>query len=213
MQPVGILGGTFDPIHKGHIKLAQEACSQLDLKQVRLVPLNIPAHRAAPSASANDRKTMIEQAITDDERLVIDCRELEKPEVSYTINTLKSLREELPDTSLCLIVGQDAFTQIDSWHQWESLLDFAHIVVASRPGKHETINTTLEKWINQHVTNDITMLQKKTAGYIYFMEIPLLPVSSSEIRSFIRQGQLKEDWLDNTTINYIKKNHLYQDTV
>ena len=211
MRPIGILGGTFDPIHFGHIRLALESCRQLDMQQVRFIPVNIPPHRDLPVASAADRKAMIELVLAEHEKFVIDQRELDRQETSYTIDTLKSLRQEQPEIPLCLIVGRDAFARIDSWYQWQSLLDHAHIIVASRPGDGNDLSGRVKEWAKIHSANGAANLHQHIAGLIYFMEIPLTDISSTEVRAALAAGQPVDAWLHPSTLEYIKQHQLYQD--
>lgn len=213
MRSIGILGGTFDPIHHGHLRLALEACEKLGLDQVRLVPLNIPPHRSKPVASADHRVAMIKLAITDQPRLCIDECELERNDVSYTIETVRSLRRDHETTPLCLIVGHDAFNKIDTWHQWESLLDYVHIIVANRPG--ESIDDAPEQvleWTQKHFTKNLSDINNKPNGFIYFIEIPMLDISSSQIREILKNNQSVDELLPLNTLSYIKSHNLYQDT-
>lgn len=213
MRLIGILGGTFDPIHYGHIRLALEAHKQLDLDQVRLIPLNIPPHRTPPVASSAHRRTMIELAINDVPGLCIDLRELENENISYTVNTLKSLQQEFIDDTLCLIVGRDAFNKIDSWKDWQTLLNYAHIIVANRPGElTNSISSELKDWVEQHQTNDSALLKNNLNGYIYFIDIPMLDISSNMIRELYSQQKTVDDLLPSQTLSYIQENHLYLDT-
>lgn len=213
MPLIGILGGTFDPIHNGHIRLALEARQQLNLDHVRLIPVNIPPHRSKPVASPLHRQTMLSLAIDNEKDLCMDLRELNSNETSYTINTLKSLRKEFNNDSLCLILGKDAFNKIDSWKDWETLLDYAHIIVANRPGEDETFSSQkLEQWIIQHQTKEAASLKEKLAGNIYFINIPMLDISSSNIRQSFSDNKAVDKLIPAAALTYIKNNHLYQDT-
>lgn len=213
MPLIGILGGTFDPIHNGHIRLALEVQQQLKLDHVRLIPVNFPPHRSTPVANAIHRRTMIELAITNEENLCIDLRELDSNEISYSINTLKSLRQEFKDDSLCLILGRDAFNKIDSWKDWEQLLDYAHIIVANRPGESgNAVSATLEQWINRHESSQIASLKENPSGTIYFIDIPMLDISSSMIRQRYIKHETINEFLPPSTLTYIKDNHIYLDT-
>lgn len=207
------MGGTFDPIHHGHLRLALEACEQLNLDEVRLIPLHIPPHRTKPVASADDRRAMVELAINETAGLSIDLRELNSDEVSYTINTVKSLRDEFGQTSLCLILGRDAFNQIDSWYQWREILNYVHIIVANRPGESvKEPSSEIKAWTEQHKTNNRAQLNNNLSGYIYFIDIPMLDISSSQIRQDYAQNKTIDDLLPAATLTYIKNNNLYRDT-
>ncbi len=211
MRPIGILGGTFDPIHLGHINLALATYHQLRLSQVRFIPVHIPPHRTMPVASADDRKSMLEAALNNFDELTLDCREIARNETSYSIDTLESLRTELPLTPLCLILGRDAFNKIDTWHRWQHLLDHAHIVVANRPGAKPELSETARAWLEDHQTNDNNTIAEFCSGRIYYVEIPLLNISSTVIRTAIADKEDVKQWLHPSTINYIKNHQLYQD--
>jgi nicotinate-nucleotide adenylyltransferase len=217
MQLIGILGGTFDPLHNGHIRLALEAQEQLELDQVRLIPVNIPPHRTSPVASSTHRCNMIKFAINDKPNLCIDLRELESDHTSYTINTLRSLRQEFTDDALCLILGRDAFNKIDSWKDWQELLDYAHIIVANRPDKSteeltNNISHVLLGWIEKYQITDRTLLKKCLSGNIFFINIPTLDISSSMIRQFYSEHKAVDNLLPSIIQTYIKDKHLYMDT-
>ncbi len=213
MRLIGILGGTFDPIHNGHIGLAVEAHEQLKLDQVRFIPVHIPPHRETPYASANHRRSMIELAIKDKPNLYIDLRELKNETISYSINTLKSLRHEFADDSLCLILGRDAFNKIDSWKDWQELLHYAHIIVANRPNESlDNVSAELKTWIEKYQTRDQELIKKNLSGHIYYINIPMLNISSSMVRQHYKDGETVDNLLPTVIQDYIKNNHLYRDT-
>jgi len=132
-KPIGILGGTFNPIHHGHLRLALELYERLDLAKVLLIPSAYPPHRAQPSVSSQCRLEMVQAAIKGVKGLSVDDRELRRQRPSYTVDTLKSLREDYPYHSLCLILGMDAFLGLPSWHKWEQLITLAHFIVVTPP--------------------------------------------------------------------------------
>ncbi len=213
MNLIGILGGTFDPIHNGHLRLAIKAQEHLKLDQVRLIPLNIPPHRDKPVASSVHRRNMLELALAEEPGLSIDLRELKSTDISYSINTLKSLRNELANDSLCLILGRDAFNKIDSWKDWQELLHYAHIIVANRPDEsNNRLSAKLEAWIEKHRTIDKTLLKNNLFGHIYLMNIPMLDISSSMIRQRYSKNKTVDNLLPERIQTYIKDNHLYLDT-
>ncbi len=211
MRPIGILGGTFDPIHLGHINLALAAYHQLELSQIRFIPVHIPPHRTMPIASADQRKSMLEAALNNYDELTLDCREIERNETSYSIDTLQSLRTELPLTPLCLILGRDAFNKVDTWHRWQDLLDHAHIIVANRPGARPSLSDEARAWLEKHQTDDVNTIRQTQAGSIFCVEIPLLDISSTAIRKAVADKQDVKQWLHPSTINYIEEHQLYQD--
>lgn len=212
MKLIGILGGTFDPIHNGHIRLALEAQEQLNLDQVRLIPVNIPPHRSNPIATTNQRIEMIELAIASETKLYLDKREIESATVSYSINTLKSLREQFTDDVLLLILGRDAFNKIDQWKDWQDLLDYGHIIVANRPNEiSNNITGELQDWIEKYQTSNIELIKNNLHGNIYFIPIPMLDISSSMIRQNLIEKKSVEDYLPEKINTYIKNNKLYLD--
>ena len=134
MKPIAILGGTFDPVHLGHLRVAWEAAEALDA-QVRLMPAHLPPHRPAPVANAQQRVRMLQAALAGQDRLVLDTRELQREGPSYTVDTLRELRaESAASQPLILLLGSDAFAGLPTWHEWRVLFDLAHIGVLSRPG-------------------------------------------------------------------------------
>ena len=213
MRSIGILGGTFDPIHNAHLRLAYESLQQLKFDEIRFIPVNIPAHREMPIASSSDRKNMIELAIADETNFKQDCRELDCEDTSYSIKTLKSLRQDFTQDSLSLIVGQDAFNKIDSWKDWQELLHYAHIIVANRPNEaSNNVSSELQNWIEKNKTECKTEINNKASGKLYFINIPELDISSSMIRENIKQQKPIEDLIPKTNQTYIKENNLYLDT-
>ena len=134
-RPIGIFGGTFDPIHFGHLRLAEEMLELANLQQIRFIPTGTPPHRGAPQVTAVQRSAMVGLAIADQPKFVLDEREVRRAHMCYTVDTLRELRQELGEAQpLCLLMGGDAFLQLHTWYQWEELLELAHIVVGCRPG-------------------------------------------------------------------------------
>ena len=134
MQPIGLFGGTFDPIHYGHLRTAFELWQELRLAEVRFLPTGSPPHRDDPLASSELRLAMVRAAVADQPAFVVDDREIRRTGISYSVDTVTELRAEYPDRSLCLLLGMDAFLGLPNWHRWRDLLGLAHIVVAHRPG-------------------------------------------------------------------------------
>lgn len=139
MRLVGLLGGTFNPIHYGHLRMAQELANGLGMDEVKFIPSANPPHKDSVTVSAEHRATMVKLAIADNPLFTLDKRELERQGTSYTIDTLISLREELGNnTALCLMMGSDAFIKLNTWHRWQALLDYAHIILVQRPNPLRT---------------------------------------------------------------------------
>ncbi len=206
------MSGTFDPIHYGHIRLAVEAATRLGFEQVRLIPGHIPPHRPMPHAAPVHRQNMIRLAIDNIPKLCLDSRELECDKTSYTINTLKSLRRDYSDDMLLLIVGRDVFNRIDIWKNYEQLTDYVHIIVADRPGAARVyLPETPHDWINRHAIHNPSVLDKVKNGYIVFIKIPLLDISSRQLRRDYQAGKTIVGLLPPIVLEYIKDHHLYQD--
>ncbi len=209
-KPIGILGGTFNPIHHGHLRLALELYERLDLAKVLLIPSAHPPHRAQPSVSSQRRLEMVQAAIKGVEGLSVDDRELRRQRPSYTIDTLKSLREDYPYCSLCLILGMDAFLGLPSWHKWEQLITLAHFIVVRRPDTLEGKTSTILDFLKQYQTLNIENFKKQRAGTIWVEEIPALAISATQIRELIAAGKKPHYLLPPAILDIINSHHLYR---
>ena len=188
--PVGILGGTFNPIHYGHLRSAVELRDQLGLEQVRLMPAAAPPLRDEPCCPAVRRAEMVRLAVADEPGLVCDERELQREGPSYTIDSLQEIRGELgSDASLCLILGTDAVSRLDSWHRWQELLEYAHLVVIARPGWELPQAGTVGDWLQRHLTAAAATLQHRSCGGVVLETLRPLAISATEIRQLIARGQ------------------------
>ena len=203
---IGILGGTFDPVHIGHLRLALEMREALALDEVRLVPARMPNLRDAPGASAAARVAMLELA-TAGTPLVLDTRELLRDERSYTIDTLQSLREEVGNRPLCFILGQDAFNRLPDWHRWSELLNYAHLAVATRPGYAPPGDPRLQELLTRAITG--AELSQRPAGGIVLQPIPLLPVAATDLRARLKAGRSIDFLTPPSVVGYIETHHLY----
>lgn len=189
MQPIGLFGGTFDPIHYGHLRTAFELWQLLRLAEVRFLPTGNPPHRDQPLASATLRLRMVRAAVAGQPAFTVDDREMRRSGVSYSVDTLSELRAEHPRRSLCLLLGMDAFLGLPHWHRWRELLELAHIVVAHRPGwKAPTLGPLGEVMVD-HGTGAIAELHERIAGRIYVHAVTQLEISSTELRQLIVAGR------------------------
>ncbi len=204
---IGILGGSFDPIHYGHLQTARELAAALSLTQVRFIPSAHPPHRAPPIAASADRLKMLELAIADEPGFVADDRELKRAGPSYTILTLESLRAELGPVGLCLIVGMDAFLGLDRWHRWQELWSHAHIVVLPRP--RWSVEQGLPDWAQSRLCRNADELRQRPAGRLWIQPLAEHDISSTRIRKALAQAEPVADWLPPAVLRYIKDNHLY----
>ena len=189
MKPIGIFGGTFDPVHYGHLRSAFEMLQALRFSEVRFIPCGDPPHRGVTFASAEDRFDLVRLAIEGQSGFVADDRELRRDGPSYTVDTLASLREEFPDRSLGLIVGMDAFLGLPGWHRWEEILDIAHIVIAHRPGWKAPDIGVLGDLIAEHGTHRVDDLHGALQGRIHIHAVTQLEIASTEIRDLIAAGR------------------------
>jgi len=211
-RPIGILGGAFDPVHNGHLHLATTFLKELDLAELRFIPVNNPAHRSTPLASSEQRLEMLKLAVENQAYFKVDDCELQRDEVSYTINTLKLIRKNIGDTPLCMLVGLENFKTLNSWHQWRSLLDYTHIVIANRPGSDTNKNKMddeMQEFMNNFITTSIKDLHRQSAGCIMKLDIPMLDISSTQIRNNFQTSLKSESLLPDKVLDFIQIHHLY----
>jgi len=214
-EPVAILGGTFDPVHYGHLHVADDVRKALGIRDVRLVPAADPPHRGAPSARARDRIAMLDLAVRDFPDLVVDIREIERGGKSYTVETLQSLRAERPRAPLWLLLGADQFRSLPGWHRWRELFDLAHLVVVPRPGV--ALDADLPDAVREELAarrvRDPAALRSTIAGSIYVQPVAPHPVSSTAIRSALVAGERNpvefSGLLPPAVLAYIESNGLY----
>ena len=187
--PIGVFGGTFDPIHYGHLRTAYEMLLALELREVRFVPAGDPPHREPPRVSARRRLELVRAAIADQPGFVVDDREVRRDGPSYTVLTLRELRAELPSTPICLIVGMDAFRGLPTWHRWQELLDLAHVVAAPRPGWVAPTDGPLAELLATRGADSVAALRARSAGCLYVQPVTQLEISSTELRELLTAGR------------------------
>lgn len=207
---IGILGGTFDPIHYGHLRPAAEVTQALALAELRIVPAARPPHRRPPVAAFNDRLRMAELAAASEPGFVVDDREGRFPGPSYTVPTLESLRAELGAGPLCLLMGTDAFRGLESWFEWRRLFELAHIVVMERPGAPmAALESRLPPWARPRLCRERGQLARAPAGCIMLERVRPQDISASAIRAMIAAGESPQGLLPEAVWNYIQANRLY----
>jgi len=197
---IGIFGGTFDPVHFGHIKPAFDVKQALNLSQLRFIPNRVPPHRPAPLLSVAQRLSLLQTALKDYPDVIIDERELHRDGPSYMFDTLKSLHDDFPDETLCLIIGMDAFLHITSWHRWRAMFDLCHLVVIQRPGFDpasiaEHMNAEDYRFLADRMTHDAGALTSQAAGKILLKSVPQLDISSTQIRTNLLNGEDISQWV------------------
>lgn len=189
MSPIGIFGGTFDPIHYGHLRTAFEMLQALRFAQVRFIPCGDPPHRGETTASADERLEMVRVAVEGQKGFVVDAREVTREGPSYSVDTLSALREEFPERSLAAILGMDAFLGLPRWHRWQEMLELAHIVVAHRPGWRAPDIGPLGELLDERGTLRVDDLHEATHGRIHIHAVTQLEISSTEIRQLVEAGR------------------------
>jgi nicotinate-nucleotide adenylyltransferase len=207
---VGILGGTFDPVHIGHLRGALEVAELLKLDELRLTPSARPPHRDTPSVSAQDRLAMVQCAVGGVQPLTVDARELLRDKPSYTIDTLESMRAELAaDDQLFLLLGWDAFCGLPSWHRWEELLGHCHIVVLQRPDADSESPDAMRNLLAGRAVSDPKAL-KGPGGKITFVWQTPLSVSATQIRQLLASGKSVRFLVPDAVLAYIDTHGLYR---
>ena len=210
-KPIGIFGGTFDPIHVGHLRTAYELKSALDLAEVRFIPSRIPPHRPPAVAPEALRLRMLECALEGIAGFSVDGRELRREGPSYMVDTLASLRAELGQTPLCLILGLDAFKGLPTWHRWQELPALAHIVVALRPGAELPVEGEAARMLQVAAETLPGDLAASPAGRVLLTEVTQLDISSSAIRRLIAAGGDPRFLVPDAVLELIGKTHIYSE--
>lgn len=207
---LGVLGGMFDPVHNGHIEVARLAHKVLGLDAVHLVPCHIPNHREAANASAADRLEMLQRAVSGLTGLVANSVELNRDQVSYTVDTLVEMRRQLKPDVLVLVLGMDAFNSIPGWHEWRRLFSLCHFFVVARNGEAVSIDAASALALETRRVHSADAMYTFDAGKIWIVENFRVDLSSTKVREAIRQQQDLTELLDTKVIEYINHNKLYR---
>jgi len=197
---IGIYGGSFDPIHLGHLRTATSLKTELQLDHLFLLPCCKPVHKDGLKYSSNDRLNMLNLALENFSNLEIDSREILRGGDSYMIDTLRELKQIYRDKPICLIIGMDSFQKIKTWKDWQEFSKLAHLVILQRQGSN-LIDSTLDTF---HTSKDSSQLKLEPNGLLYFSNCPKINISSSDIRSRISANQNLDDLLPKTVINYLR---------
>ena len=211
---MAIMGGTFDPIHNGHLRTAVEILDRFNFKALSLIPCFQPVHKGLPSITAAQRLEMVRMAISSDARLSVDAREIEREGPSYSIDTLKDIRAAIgPDEPLIMVLGMDSFLSIPTWANWQELIHYAHILVVSRPGWEPDLISELNAFCENYRAASSHELQCAPSGSIWLETLPSLEISSSMIRALRKKQESIAYLLPEPVQTYIIDNQLYQDNV
>lgn len=210
-QGIALFGGTFDPIHFGHLQSALEVQQHLGLMAVRLIPSFTPPHRESLGCDARQRLAMVKIAVANNPALEVDDREIRRQGPSYTIDTLKSIREEVgPETALIMVLGLDSFVTLPSWHQWGDLLGIAHILVLDRPGWSWTITGELKALISGRMVKNATCLLRESAGMVARMQTTQFNISATDIRMRLKLHKPVGHLLPERVSQFIQEQGTYQ---
>jgi nicotinate-nucleotide adenylyltransferase len=213
--PIGILGGTFDPIHYGHLRLAEELAERLRLGEVRLVPSGTPPHRSAPTVTAEHRLAMTRLAAAGNARFKVDEREVRRAGPGYTFDTLNELRAEAGATQpLALLVGADAFLEFATWHRWHEIFGLAHVAIAHRPGSPverwmERMPQPLAREYSARLMQQPLAIHLSPAGGIVVIPFTALDISATAIRDMLQAGVSPRYLLPGAVLDYIRSHGLY----
>ena len=208
---LGILGGTFDPVHTGHLRFAEEARRRLGLDAVALVPVGVPVHRSPARATAGQRRAMLAAAVRGRRGLYVDGRELAGEGPRWTIDTLASFRAESAGRSLCLLLGADQLRVLDTWRRWRELADYAHLVVARRTGAGWPPAGTVSRWAEARRCDDPDELRTRPAGGVLMLDLPAADVSSTAVRARCAAGERLTGLVPEAVRDYIQRESLYSD--
>ena len=206
---IGIFGGTFDPVHFGHLRAASEVKEMLGLSEFRLLPAGSPPHRRSTYASGLHRLAMLRLAVADHPDLLVDDREVRRLGASYMVDTLRDIREGEGDRPLILMVGQDAANQLDSWHQWRQLFELAHLVIMTRPKSRHDYAAELAADIDSRTVSENAPLFNQPTGLVRYLEVTQLAISSTDIRRQIHHGGSPRFLLPDRILGYIDYHQLY----
>ena len=211
-RAIAIFGGTFDPVHYGHLRAAAEVAEQLGVSDFRLLPAGQPPHREGTWAEPRHRLAMLELALAPHADLSVDEREVQRAGPSYMVDTLASIRDEAGSMPLVLCLGQDAANQLERWHRWERLLELAHLLVMTRPESEPEYSAAVARAFDGRWVDTPQQLMDVPAGRLCNVEVTCLAISSTEIRKQLAEDRNPRFLLPSTVLAYIRKHGLYCET-
>ncbi len=208
---IGLFGGTFDPVHNGHLKIASEMLRLLNVSELRFIPCALPSHKSLPLVSACDRAAMLDLAIENESRFVCDRREIDRLGPSFTIDTLSEIREEVgPTCPLIFLMGSDAVHSIDTWKQWKNLLNYTHLLIVNRPGVAVKFPSRIWEWVKTHQVNNLSCLDLTSNGHICLTPANALEISATEVRDMLcRRLPNLNRLLPHSVLDFVTRNDLY----
>lgn len=209
-KPIGLLGGAFDPVHRGHVEMALACLDALNLQEVKFIPANRPPHKPAPTAAARQRLAMLECAVRDHPQLTASAVELNRGGVSYTVDTLSELRAAWPRRSLCFIMGMDAFAALPTWRRWRELTDYVHLALVERNRPDAApLDEDLQSWCAARACASPAALSAAPGGLIYKTDIAVPDVSSAQVRDLLRRNEDARALLPPAAHRYARTHRLY----
>lgn len=217
VSPIGILGGTFDPVHNGHVHIAHSIQQALSLKQVQFLPCYQPVHKGKSQANSQQRVAMLQLALQVNPAFSVNLIEVDSQQPRYTINTLRKLYD--PNQPLCFLLGMDSWCQLTTWKAWSQLTDYAHLVVCARPGyvAQQDNNDIINAWMQSRLTEDSRMLRRvatqQKPGHVLFYLTTNQAIDSRDLRQRIQNGENCQPYLPSAVWDYILTHRLYTQSV
>lgn len=209
---INLLGGTFDPIHLGHIGIARAVAKECQLQRVDLMPCHLPPHRQSPGVSAEHRLNMVKLATAPYPELGVQSIELDRSSLSYTADTVRLLHRQQPAARINLIIGMDSLSRFCSWHQWQTILDYANLIVCRRPG-YSPEQGDAAQLIAQYACPTLALFQQQQNGSIWLSSNNMIPISATELRLALQQQQPVQQWLATDVLTYIQQHKLYHSLI
>lgn len=201
-----LYGGTFDPVHNGHLHAARSVCGALAIDSIRLVLSARPSHRGGQGATMQQRWEMLTLACRSDPRLIPDDREMRRDAPSYTVETLEEIRAAEPDAAIVWVIGSDAYALLASWHRWQRLIELANLVVLQRPGYPLELDPLMTEFTSRH---RVDAFESMRAGGVLLLDLEMLEISAAGVRARLAAGEPVDDLLPEGVANYIRAHSLY----
>jgi len=209
-HPIGLFGGTFDPIHFAHLTIAEQLIDILELQCMQFIPNKNPMYRDKPIANAKHRLAMTRIATAAYPQFIVNDVEINRPGPTYSIDTLIAIREQIPKQPLCLLIGEDVFASMNQWHDWKKIPDMAHLIIINRPGVTRPYNREIQPLIDERETHDIHALASQPGGKIMRHLIDPLTISATDVRKKLKAAEDVSREVPEAVLHYIEQHHLYR---